>query len=189
MVPGKRIRHSSQFNWLALKIRRKKERKREGKKGDKVGKIKGGRRGIKDENISSFGWLKWRDMQKICQHYHCSCIDLDLVYFENNSGMFPVVPNWSQHCNSFVGASFGYMVYTVNQNLVGFCSSDTDTHTHISMCKALNLQMFYIFSLYATFTRDKIGFSEYIIIIIFFIFNRSIIVTLTKDIEIVTNSI
>ena len=130
MVPGKRIRHSSQFNWLALKIRRKKERKREGKKGDKVGKIKGGRRGIKDENISSFGWLKWRDMQKICQHYHCSCIDLDLVYFENNSGMFPVVPNWSQHCNSFVGASFGYMVYTVNQNLVGFCSSDTDTHTH-----------------------------------------------------------
>jgi len=29
-----------------------------------------------------------------------------------------------------MGASFGYMGYTVNQNLVGFGSSGTDTHTH-----------------------------------------------------------
>lgn len=29
-----------------------------------------------------------------------------------------------------MGASLGYMSYTVNQNLLGFGSSDTDTHTH-----------------------------------------------------------
>jgi hypothetical protein len=32
--------------------------------------------------------------------------------------------------NGIMGASFGHMGYTVNQNLVGFGSSDTDTHTH-----------------------------------------------------------
>lgn len=61
-----------------------------------------------------------------------------------------------------MGASFVYMGYTVNQNLVGLCSSDTETHTHthISMCNALNLQMFYIFSQCSTLTRKKIGCSE-----------------------------
>jgi len=59
-----------------------------------------------------------------------------------------------------MGASLGYMSYTVNQNLLGFGSSDTDTHTHTAMCKALNLQMFYIFSLYSTHTRNKIRCSE-----------------------------
>jgi len=41
-----------------------------------------------DENILPFAWLKWRNMQKICQHYHCSCTDLDLVYFRTTLGRF-----------------------------------------------------------------------------------------------------